>query len=125
MLLYDDEEWKVIKEFPKYSVSNYGRIKSRVKKKEKILQPNIIGRYEYVKLYKKGEHGNIKKLLRVNRIVAEYFCDNFSADKQVHHKDLNSRNNRADNLVCLTRAEHEEIHRQIRNTENKKNVVEC
>jgi hypothetical protein len=36
-LLYDNEEWKVIEEFPNYSVSNYGRIKSRAKRKEKIL----------------------------------------------------------------------------------------
>lgn len=34
---YYKEEWKVIEEFPRYSVSNYGRILSRVRKEECIL----------------------------------------------------------------------------------------
>ena len=31
------EQWKQIEEFPRYYVSNYGRIKSKVRKKECYL----------------------------------------------------------------------------------------
>lgn len=56
----------------------------------------------------------------VHRIVAYYFCnppkevnDNWVCEGyEVHHKDLNPRNNRADNLVYVTHEEHKEIHKK-------------
>ena len=38
------------------------------------------------------------KLCAVHRLVAEHFCEDFAEDKEIHHKDRNTRNNRADNL---------------------------
>lgn len=54
------------------------------------------------------------KLCRIHRLVAQYFCDNFSTEKEVHHKDLNTRNNKADNLICLTQEQHIELHKKIK-----------
>ena len=108
------EEWKQIEEYPRYFVSNMGRIKSTIGK-EKILLPNIIGQYEYVKLYKEPteESGNFK-LIRIHRIVAQYFCEGFNKECEVHHKNSNSRDNRSSNLVCLTREQHMEVHRNLK-----------
>ena len=55
------------------------------------------------------------KLCRIHRLVAQYFCDNFSIEKEVHHKDLNTRNNKADNLICLTQEQHIELHKKLKN----------
>lgn len=57
------------------------------------------------------------KLLAIHRLVAEHFCDNFTKDKEIHHKDKNRRNNRADNLLCLTKEQHIEEHKKINTVE--------
>lgn len=110
----NQEEWKIIKEFPRYSISNHGNVKSNVGKEPLLLQPNIIKGYEYVKLYSKDSNRMSEQKLRaIHRLVAQYFCDDFDESKEVHHKDRNSRNNNADNLVCMTKEQHIEEHRKI------------
>ena len=121
-MFQDVEEWKRIEEFPRYYISNQGRVKSKVNKEEYILKPNIIQGYEYVKLYRKDSNNiNDLKLIRIHRLVAQYFCDNFSVEKDVHHKDKNTRNNHKNNLICLTKEEHIELHKQQnKNAEEQK-----
>lgn len=70
-MIYENEYWKNIKEFPRYFISNYGRVKSKVGKEERILIPNIIKGYEYVKLYRTDSNRMSElKLLRIHRLVA-------------------------------------------------------
>ena len=108
------EEWKIIQEFPRYSISNFGRVKSNIGKEPIILQPNIIKNYEYVKLYSKEKDKLCDAKLRaIHRLVAQYFCEDFTEEKQIHHRDRNTRNNTSENLVCLTEEEHREEHRKI------------
>ena len=42
-----DEIWKTVEDFPKYKISNYGRLKSYHSGKEKILKP-YVNPYGYV-----------------------------------------------------------------------------
>ena len=52
-----------------------------------------------VRLYNRDLEQQPKhKNLRVHRLVAEYFIENFSAEKEVHHINSNRADNRAENL---------------------------
>lgn len=114
--MFDFEQWETIKDFPRYSVSNYGRVKSQIGKEEIILKPNIVKGYEFVKLYRYDRNKFSEcKLLSVHRLVAQYFCENYSEKIQVHHKDKNTRNNNFKNLICLTEEQHLEIHSKQKN----------
>ena len=84
---------------------------------EKQLKPTPDGKgYLRVKLSQKPEEkGKYRtKDYRLHRLVAKYFCENFTEEKEVHHKNLRRWDNRASNLVCLTKAEHAELHRKLR-----------
>ena len=52
----------------------------------------------------------------VHRIIAylKYGDAAFDENLEVHHKNLNPKDNHPDNLVLLTKEEHERIHREIR-----------
>lgn len=50
-----------------------------------------------------------KKILTLHRTVASMFCDNGRHLEYVHHIDCNKENNRADNLIWVTREEHMEL----------------
>jgi hypothetical protein len=45
----------------------------------------------------------------VSRLVADYFIGNIYG-KEIHHKNLNPLDNKAENLQPLTRAEHLKKH---------------
>ena len=115
----DKEIWKVIEDFPRYQVSNMGRVKSFVGS-EKILQP--FGRsngYVSVRLSQevkvKGKYTT--KDFVVHRLVAKYFCENYSEDKEVHHKNRIRTDNRADNLECMTKKDHLALHKKLNKAE--------
>ena len=108
------ELWRQIKEFPRYYISSNGRVKSVVRSKEIILKPtNINAGYQIVKLYNKNTEPK-EKTIRLHRLVAQYFVKGFSADIEVHHKNGNRKDNRAANLECLTRLQHQERHKAER-----------
>lgn len=108
------EEWKQIKDFPRYYVSNLGNVKSTIGK-EKQLQPTICDDYEYIMLY--DNKTKRKENKRLHRLVAQYFCENFSASCEVHHKNKDTTDNRAINLQCLTAAEHQQLHKELKQLE--------
>lgn len=125
--MYQQEEWKIIKEFPKYQVSNKGRIKSITNNSEYILSPYYKKGYLIVSLCKKTPKGkeSIRKDKRVHRIVAQYFCDNYTDKCEVHHKDLKRSNNNSDNLLCLTPQEHRKLHKELRKKELQKKLEQA
>ena len=108
----EGEVWKVSKDFPNYIISNYGRVFSLYQLR--LLKPYVCpfkGKqdYLYVKLTKcKGE----KESIKLHRLVAETFCPNPKHKKIVHHIDGNALNNRADNLMWVTFAEHMALHKK-------------
>lgn len=65
------------------------------------------------------KYKNIRNYALIHRIVAEHFLPLPNGlDYQIHHKDFNTLNNCADNLIFLTRKEHIEIHRKRGRKEN-------
>ena len=68
-----------------------------------------------VRLYNRAlEQPPKHKNLRVHRLVAEYFIENFSAEKEVHHINGNKTDNRIENLQLTNRSEHAKIHMEMR-----------
>lgn len=87
------EIWKDIVNFESlYQVSNYGRIKSFIHRKIKILKPYCReGSYPQVNLCKK----NYRKKTFVHVLVAQAFVPNPENKPMVNHKDGNKLNSRA------------------------------
>ena len=92
------EEWKPIKDFDGYYISNFGRIYSDHKKGFLSSHKDNCG-YLHTTIYKSKKR--YTKL--VHRFVAEAFVENPNGYKEVNHKDEDKSNNRADNLEWCTR----------------------
>lgn len=106
------EQWRTIKEFPEYMISNKGRVwsKTRVIKYSSGKRVFKTGGfksqhcdkdgYKICGLIKNGEVSNQK----VHRLVAKEFLLNEKG--QVNHKDGNKSNNNAENLEWCTPSEN-------------------
>lgn len=69
--------------------------------------------------------------VRQHRLVAEQYLLNdensieinnvkyLNPNYDVHHKDFDKHNNKVDNLIVLTRSEHQKLHQQIKREINK------
>jgi hypothetical protein len=98
------EEWRVIKDFPNYSISNFGNVKNN--KTNRNMKLNVKGGYYNISL----NNDNCKKCLKVHRLVALAFIENLENKPEVNHKDKNKLNNYINNLEWSTRQE-QNIHR--------------
>lgn len=99
----------------RFMISNYGNVKSleriinnKFNKnrvfKECILKPSVCSNgYLYVSLTDKN---NIKKRIRIHRLVANAFITNINRKIDVNHKDGNKKNNHVSNLEWATRSEN-------------------
>ena len=99
-----EEIWKDIKGYEGlYQISNFGRVKSFLKRKERILKAGASGDgYLAVFLYGLDK----SKLLKVHRLVAMAFIQNKENKPEVNHKDGNLNNNHVDNLEWVTSSEN-------------------
>lgn len=109
----ENEVWKEIEGTDSlYYISNLGRVKSYANYEAKILKPtrNKTG-YERIDIVQEKQRAT--KL--VHRLVAAAFLmPPTSIDMQIHHKDFNNTNNKADNLQWLTPKQHKDIHNKHR-----------
>nr|WP_302598402.1 NUMOD4 domain-containing protein [uncultured Cellulosilyticum sp.] len=88
-----DIQWKAVKGFENYEVSNKGQVRNA--KTKKVLNPFILKSGDLqVTLYKHGA-----KTRRIARLVAEAFIDNPNNYKYIKHLDGNKKNNSSHNLV--------------------------
>ena len=90
------EEFRIIKDFPNYSISNLGRVRNNAT--DRILKPGIDGRgYYYVNLCKDG-YAYAKN---IHKLVALMFIENPDNKPYVDHIDCNKQNNNVINLRCV------------------------
>jgi len=94
------EEWREIKEFPNYSVSNLGNILNT--KTKKMMKLNKKSGYYHISLTSNAN----KKSLLVHRLVAMAFIPNPENKSDVNHKDKDKLNNELSNLEWMTRKEN-------------------
>lgn len=92
------EVWKEIKDFNKYQISNFGRVKNNF---GKILKPQLRHGYYDIGLYNK-KYKLSPKLIKIHRLVAEAFLPNPNNYSIVNHKDENKTNNNVNNLEWCT-----------------------
>ena len=102
-----EEEWRVIRRYPRYEVSSYGRIRNI--KTGRILH-QYINQNGYLNLTLSTGKKGVQFNARVHRIVAEAFCENTyscSTDElDVNHDDGDKTNNHVYNLYWFTRKEN-------------------
>lgn len=99
------EVFAEIPEAPMYYVSNYGNVYSD--KRHKILDPEITHhKYERVGLRVDGKTQHYY----VHRLVAGAFCPRDEGQQWTHHINGDHFDNRAINLVWVTRQQHSIIH---------------
>ena len=95
------EEWRIISGFPKYEVSNKGRIRNT--KTGRIMKASIDNRgYESVCLRKDGT----SHTRRIHKLVAESFVGDVDNNLDVIHIDHDRSNNDLDNLQINTRSQN-------------------
>lgn len=91
-----NEEWRNIKRFPGYMISNYGRV---VGKKGHLLK---IRKDSWGYCVVGISHNNSTHTLLVHRAVAEAFIPNPNDLPQINHIDEEKSNNHVDNLEWCT-----------------------
>ena len=94
------EEWRIINDFPNYSVSNLGNVMNN--KTNKLLKLCNKSGYYHISLTNKNSH----KTFKVHRLVALTFIENDEDKPQVNHKDKNKLNNNISNLEWVTHKEN-------------------
>lgn len=107
------EEWRTIKDFENYEISNMGRVRSLphvVTQKGsngkmvchpydgRVMKPTITKGYYKIGLPKDGKYYN----KQIHRLVAEAFIPNPDNLPVVNHKDENPLNNTVENLEWCT-----------------------
>lgn len=95
------EEWKDIKGYEHYMVSNMGNVYSKIK--GIILKPGDNGRgYMFVNLHK----NKTAKSFYIHRLVGDAFIKQVDGKPQINHKDCNKKNNHVENLEWVDNREN-------------------
>lgn len=107
--ILEGEEFRIVKDFPNYYVSNMARVFSKNRKKLLNIQNSGWG-YCHVTLSK--GHGEIYHK-RLHRLVIAAFVPNNKNYPDVHHKDGNRKNNILSNLEWISTKRNTEIGKGI------------
>jgi hypothetical protein len=93
---YPNEEWKEIKENNKFSISNYGRVKTI---NNNFIKQDIHINGFYFVILEIGKQKRQRKSYYVHKLVAEYFIKNPKNKLLIKHLDNNLANNYYKNLL--------------------------
>jgi hypothetical protein len=107
-----DITWKIIINYPNYSVSTIGTIKNNTT--ERILKYYIRNGYPSITLSK----DNKKKTFNIHTLVASHFLQKPEGQFVVNHKNENKSDNRLENLEYLTYAENTKYSASSKRTKN-------
>jgi phosphotransferase system IIB component len=92
-------EWKIIKDYENYMISNTGLVKDS---KNKIIRPAIHNGYYRIDLFKNDK----RKHFKVHRLVCEAFIENPEKKPDVDHINHNKLDNNINNLRWCTNTEN-------------------
>jgi len=96
----DGEKWKGVNGFPRYLVSNMGRVKNL---NGDIIKAVLNRGYPLIGVTRVVNGVKERKAVRVHRLVADVFVSGRTPDKcTVNHKDNIKTNNNAKNLEWLS-----------------------
>lgn len=100
------EQWKPVKDYEDYEVSNLGRVKSLNYKrtgKEKLMSPGKDSNgYLKVTLFKNG----VGKPFSINRLVWQTFVGEIPPKWDINHLDENKENNHLENLEACSHGDN-------------------
>lgn len=95
-------EWRDLEEYPRYKVSEDGRVWDKEKDVEVSQMLSGIPQYYYCNI---NLGDGKRRLIRVHRLIAEAFCEGRSEEYNiVDHIDRNPRNNHSSNLRWTNQA---------------------
>lgn len=104
-IYYQEYELFVLEEFPNYAASKCGKVFSLNYRNKRIIRPlvpGVINGYEYIYLWeRRRSYRNA-----VHRLIAKLFIQNPENKAEVNHLNLNTRDNRIENLEWCTHAEN-------------------
>lgn len=115
------ERWKIVKGFPAYQVSSFGRVRSvarTIQQKDRLGKlyekslPSVTLRPGSCRGYLQVQLGTYGKSHKVHRLVASAFLENIHNKPQVNHKDGDKANNVVANLEWSTHTENQRHARQ-------------
>lgn len=113
-----NEIWRDIPGFEgRYQASSLGNIKGP----RKIMNGDSgeHGKKRYT-LYQNGKHFRLMGHVLVAKAFPE-ICGEWFENCHVHHKDCNPSNNTPENIICLTKEEHNKVHREMGQKVGSKN----
>lgn len=100
------EEWRYIKDYPNYMVSNLGNVKSlnhrRTGREHLLKQTTNNDGYKLVVLH----NDNGTKTITVHKLVALTFLNKYEDNLEINHIDNNRSNNIVSNLEWTTHQEN-------------------
>lgn len=107
-LNYPQEQWKAIPGYEgRYSISNFGRIKSFRKNGTSIIRkPGLSKTTGYLKVTVQSKETKRLVNLVIHRLVIKAFVPNPSGKPCANHKDGNKTNNHCSNLEWCTISEN-------------------
>ncbi len=105
------EEWRVVKDFPRYEVSNMGRVRSNCcwngHKLRYVLKPWLCHNgYYIIHLHAKTKNGCIGKYKLLHKLVAEAFIGKRPKGLVIDHINGDHFDNRVCNLRYVTNREN-------------------